>query len=95
MLANCKKHYFEGKNEENSLPLGVNYSRRKKKYYGVIQFTGTERQIPLLEWDTPEEAFAEYKMMKQADILRVAVEYKGKIPDYIYKKLLEVEVKPY
>lgn len=95
LLANSKKHYFEGKNEENSLPLGVKYSKRKNKYYGVIQFTGAERQIPLSEWDTPEEAFAEYKRMKQADILRVAAEYKGKIPEYIYKKILEVEVKPY
>ena len=95
LLANSKKHYFEGKNEENSLPLGVKYSKRKKKYYGVIQFSGTEKPIPLSEWDTSEEAFAEYKMMKQADILRVIAEYKEKIPEYIYKKLLEVEVKPY
>ena len=95
LLANSKKHYYEGKSGENSLPLGVRYSKRKKKYYGVIQFTGTERPIPLSDWDTPEEAFAEYKRMKQADILKVAAEYKGKIPEYIYKKLLEVEVKPY
>ena len=45
--------------------------------------------------DTPEEAFAEYKVMKQADILIVAAKYKEKIPQYIYKKLLTIEVKPY
>jgi hypothetical protein len=33
--------------------------------------------------------------MKQADILMVAAQYKGKIPDYIYHKLLKVEIKPY
>lgn len=95
MLANSKKHYFEGKTEENSLPLGVRYSGKNNKYYGEIIFTGTNKLIRLCEWDTPEEAFAEYRMMKQADILRVAAEYKGKIPEYIYKALLKVEVKPY
>ena len=95
LLANSKKHYKEGGTPENTLPLGVRYSNRRKKYYGEITFTGAERPIPLSEWDTPEEAFAEYRRMKQADILRVAAEYKGKIPDYIYKKLLEVEVEPY
>ena len=95
LLANCKKHYYGSETPENTLPLGVRYSKRRKKYYGVIRFSGTEGQILLSEWDTREEAFEEYKRMKQADILRVAAEYKEKIPEYIYKKLLEVEVKPY
>lgn len=95
LLANSKKHYEEGQTPENSLPLGVRYNSKTNKYYGEIQFTGTDRQISLSEWDTPEEAFAEYKIMKQADILMMAAKYKGKIPDYIYDKLLTVEVKPY
>ncbi|MCM1059625.1 MAG: hypothetical protein NC452_04970 [Eubacterium sp.] len=95
LLTNCKKHYREGTNEENTLPYGVNYSVKKKKYYSDIQFTGTEKTIRLSEWDTAEEAFKEYKMMKQADMLIVAAKYKGKIPDYIYNKILEVEIKPY
>ena len=95
LLANSKKHYKEGESPENTLPLGVNYNSKSNKYYGVIQFTGTERQITLSEWDTPEDAFAEYKVMKQADILMVAAKYKESIPDYIYDKLLTIEVKPY
>lgn len=94
LLANSKKHYFEGKTEDNSLPFGV-YNGKMNKYYGKIQFTGTDKEIKLSEWDTEEEAFAEYKMMKQADILMVAAKYKGKVPDYIYDALLKVEVKPY
>ena len=54
-----------------------------------------DKRITLSEWGTPEEAFAEYKMMKQADILLVIAMYKEKIPDYIYNALLKVEVKPY
>lgn len=34
-------------------------------------------------------------MMKKADILMTAAKYKEQIPDYIYKKLLEVEIEPY
>lgn len=91
MLSNCKKHYYDG--DDNTLPLGV--MERLGKYYGKIMFFGTDSSILLSGWDTPEEAFAEYKLFKQADILRVAAEYKENIPDYIYRKLLTVEVKPY
>jgi len=95
LLANSKKHYKEGENPDNTLPLGVKYNGKVGKYYGEITFTGSEKARQLSYWDTPEEAFAEYKMMKQADILRVVAEYKESIPDYIYRKLLKVEVKPY
>ena len=95
LLANSKKHYKEGETPENTLPLGVRYNSKKKKYYSEITFTGDDRITPLSEWDTAEEAFAEYKMMKQADILMVVARYKKDIPAYIYNKFLTVEVKPY
>ncbi len=95
LLANSKKHYKEGQTPENTLPLGVRYNDKTGKYHAEITFTGTERTIPLSEWDTPEDAFAEYKIMKQADILLVVAKYKEHIPDYIYDKFLKVEVKPY
>lgn len=95
LLANSKKHYEKGQTPDDVLPLGVRYNSKTNKYYGEIQFTGTDRQISLSEWDTPEEAFAEYKIMKQADILLVVAKYKESIPDYIYDRFLTVEVKPY
>lgn len=95
LLANSKKHYEEGQSPDNVLPLGVRYNSKTNKYHGEIQFTGAKEVIVLSEWDTPEEAFAEYKMMKQSDILRVIAEYKKDIPDYIYKKFLTIEIKPY
>ena len=73
----------------------MRYSGRTGKYYGEITFTGSERTIKLSDWDTKEEAFAEYKVMKRADILMVAAQYKDKIPDYIYDALLKVKVEPY
>ena len=95
MLANSKKHYKEGETPENVLPLGVSYNSKIGKYSSEIQFTGAEKPIPLSEWDTAEEAFEEYKVLKKADILIVAAKYKESIPDYIYDRLLKVEVKPY
>lgn len=95
LLTNSKKSYNVGESPENTLPFGVRYSGKRKKYYGEITFTGTGKAITLSEWDTPEEAFAEYKVMKQADILLVAAKYKESIPEYIYKALLTIEVKPY
>lgn len=95
LLANSKKHYKEGQTPENTLPLGVRYNGKSKKYYAEITFTGAERTIPLSEWDTAEESFAEYKVMKQADILLVVAKYKENIPEYIYERFLKVEVKPY
>lgn len=95
LLTNCKKHYQEGQTPANTLPCGVKYNGKTNQYYSVIGFSMLNKQITLSEWDTPEEAFAEYKMMKQADILLVIATYKGKIPDYIYNALLKVEVKPY
>ena len=95
LLTNCKKRYKDGDTPDDILPLGVRYSKKSGKYFSMIAFTGTDKQVLLSEWNTKEEAFAEYKTMKQADILVVAAKYKGSIPDYIYKKLLEVDVKPY
>lgn len=77
------------------LPLGVRYNGKTGKYFGEITFTGAEKPIPLSEWDTAEEAFEEYRVLKKADILVVAAKYKNSIPDYIYDRLLKVEVKPY
>ena len=95
LLANSKKHYYEGQTPDSVLPLGVRYNSKANKYYAEIQFSGTERAIQLSEWDTAEEAFAEYKIMKQADILTVVARYKESIPDYIYHKFLQVEVEPF
>lgn len=73
----------------------ISYNGKTGRYTSSIQFTGTEKQIPLSEWDTAEEAFEEYKVLKKADMLIVAAKYKNSIPDYIYGRLLMVEVKPY
>ena len=93
LIVNCKKSYLKEQTREDVLPLGVR--KTKNGYRGEIMLTGTNEVLLLSEWNTPEEAFAEYKVMKQADIKLIALKYKDKIPEYIYSKLLEIEVKPY
>lgn len=93
LIVNCKKHYSKDEHHKDILPLGVRENHGV--FYGEITLTGTTKTIKLSDWNTPEEAFAEYKRFKQADIMLVAARYKEKIPDYIYDALLKVDVKPY
>ncbi len=64
-------------------------------YYGKIKPYGHDEAIRLSDWDTPEEAFEEYKRHKQADILIMADKYKNKVQKKVYDVLLKLEVKPY
>lgn len=95
MLSNCKKHRSIWKNARMDLPLGVRYDSRAKMYYGEIKPYGHDEVVRLSYWRTPEEAFAEYKRHKQADILIMADKYKNKVPKKVYDALLRFEVRPY
>ena len=96
MLSNCKKHRL-GKYQSSKmdLPLGVRFDSSMKMYYGEFKPFGHDEVIRLSYWDTPEQAFEEYKRHKQADILIMADKYKNKVPKRVYEALLRVEVKPY
>lgn len=96
MLSNCKKHRTgKWRSSKMDLPLGVRYDSKMKMYYGEIKPYGHDEVIRLSYWGTPEEAFAEYKRHKQADILVMADKYKNKVPKKVYDALLRFEVKPY
>ena len=96
MLSNCKKHRTgKWRTAKMDLPLGVRYDSKMKMYYGEIRPYGHDEVIRLPYWETPEEAFEEYKIHKQADILIMADKYKNKVPKKVYDALLRFEVKPY
>ena len=50
------------------------------------------RNIKKSNFNSPEEAFAEYKRLKELEIKRVANEYKDKIPKRLYDAMLRYEV---
>lgn len=95
MLSNCKKHRLPKWKSSLNLPLGVRYDSGMKMYYGEIKPYGHDEIIKLSYWETPEQAFEEYKRHKQADILIMADKYKNKVPKKVYDALLKVEVQPY
>lgn len=98
MLSNCKRHYVRRVRwkQDKGLPYGVRYDECREKYYGQISIDkalgGDGQVVTLSYWDTPEEAFAEYKRHKEACILLMADKYKNKIPKKIYDALCRVEV---
>ncbi len=95
-LSNCKKHRLPNwKSAKMDLPLGVRYSSSMKMYYSEIRPFGYGEVIQLSYWNTPEEAFAEYKRHKEADLLMLATKYKNKIPKHVYDALVKYEVRPY
>ena len=77
------------------LPLGVRYNADTNMYYGEITPFGHDEPAKLEEWGTPEEAFEEYKIVKKADIMVMAVKYKNYIPKKVYDALLRFEVMSY
>lgn len=95
MLSNCKKHKSIWKNAGMDLLLGIRYDCHTKMYYRVIKPYEHDETIRLSYWDTPEDAYVEYKRHKQADILILADKYKNKVPKKVYDALLRYEVKPY
>ena len=96
MLSNCKKHKLpKWKVARMELPLGVRYDSGMEMYYGEIKPCGHDEVVRLSYWNTPEEAFEEYKRHKQADILIMADKYKNKVTKKVYDALLRYEVKPY
>lgn len=96
MLSNCKKHRLpKWKSAKMDLPLGVRYDNGMGMYYGEIKPFGHDEVVRLSYWETPEQAFEEYKKHKQADILMMADKYKSRIPKKVYDALLRFEVKPY
>lgn len=95
MMANSKKHNNQNWKAAADLPLGVRYNEETHMYYGEITPFGHEESVPLAEWNTPEEAFDEYKVIKKADILIMAIKYKNYLPEQVFNALMQYEVRPY
>ena len=81
LLLNCKR-------KRGKYPVGVSFD--KGKYRAALNVDG--KAVKLGVYNTPEEAFMEYKKHKEALIIVVADRYKGKIPDSVYKAMVGWEV---
>lgn len=71
---------------ENGLPTGVMYSKKTDKFIATISIDKKNKTLGFFE--TPEEAFAEYKKHKEAEIIHTADIYKDVIPEQLYKAMI-------
>ena len=83
LLVNCRR-------KRGKYPLGVHYETAKGKYRAELNVDG--KIVKLGRFDTVEEAFAEYKRHKEALIIVIADRYRGKIPDKVYKAMMNWKI---
>ncbi len=79
------------KKSRGDLPIGVRINKTKKKYETLVN--SPKGRIYIGVYDTPEEAFENYKIHKEAIIKSVADEYKDVIPEKVYNTLMSYSVK--
>lgn len=72
------------------LPIGVSYNKQTGLYLAKYKKDG--RTIFIGEYQTAEEAFANYKVNKEQEIQRIAELYKNYIPQKIYNALKNYSV---
>ena len=74
--------------KRGDLPIGVDY--HNNKYRTTMNVHGKHIHIGM--FDTPEEAFIEYKKQKEKYIKEIADSYKEKIPEKLYNAMYEYEI---
>lgn len=79
------------KASRGNYPLGVYKDSDSDKYISEMSFAG--RVIKIGYFDTPKEAFKAYKKYKEKFIKDIANRYKGKIPDKVYRAMMDWKVK--
>ena len=72
-------------------PIGVHYSKSNNKYIAQLK-DGNSNNIILGKFDTPTEAFYEYKKAKELYIKKIADKYKDEIPKKLYDAIYKYEV---
>ena len=77
------------KNKNRELPLGV--SKKDNKYEVGISIK--DKTKALGRFNTPEEASQCYQTARSKYILELAEEYKDKIPNKLYKRLIKIATK--
>ena len=72
-------------------PIGVYFKKDIQKYMAITNDLNRKSKY-LGYYNTPENAFLAYKEYKEKIIKEVANEYKGLIPDLLYKTMINYKV---
>ena len=79
---------FVGRKKDNSLPRGIYYDKKINKYISQIVIRG--KKYNLGRYNTIVEAERVYNNARFKAIKDIAEEYKDKIPDKLYNRLIEI-----
>lgn len=88
------KIFTKSDSNRGSLPIGVYYSERDKRYIAQcsVRCNADEKRKHLGYFHTPEEAFLAYKQFKEAYINKVANDFIEYIPFNLYQTMINYEV---
>ena len=78
------------KKREGNYPIGVHWHSRNCMFEAQLSYNGKQKQVG--SFCTPEEAFAAYKVAKEAQIKAVANQYRGVIKPAVFDLLMGWEV---
>ena len=79
-------------NNNMKLPVGVHMDTATNLY--IVKCNIKKQCVRVGSYRDPMEAFRAYKEVKEKEIKRVAEEYKGRIPDLLYDRLINYEIHP-
>lgn len=82
--------FLNNKKSRGKYPIGVYFETDKNKYRACMNFMGN--QIKLGTFDTSESAFARYKEYKEDFINDIAEQYRRKIPDKVYRAMMNWKI---
>lgn len=78
-------------NKKYNTPIGVKYDKDRNKYLASMEVNGKNKFLG--RFNTPDDAFNAYKKAKEIHIKELANKYKEYMPNYIYQKLINYELK--
>lgn len=86
---NVNNLFTKHDSKRGDYPIGVYYMKDRNKYRAQCSKEGEQY---LGDYNTPEEAFNQYKITKESYIKELAERYKDKIPKKLYDALIKYEV---
>ena len=82
--------FINAKNHRGDCPVVVYKDSKNGKYRGCFSVGG--KRVKLKYWNTPEEAFTEYKTVKEKIIKEYAERYRGQIDEKVYNAMMEWKI---
>ena len=83
---------IDRENDRGKYPVGVFYHKRDDCFRAQVNCDNKRKWLG--NYSTPEDAFAAYKVAKEAQIKIVATQYKDVLSPAVYESLMNWEIEP-